>query len=123
MWATSARAGRGQDGLGDLVADAHHGIERGHRLLKDHGHARAAQLLQVGGAGRAEVAALELHLAGEPCLGRQQPHDRQCGDAFAGAGFTNQGEGLSAVERERDAVHGSHRPTCGRKLDGEIAKL
>ena len=40
-------------GFGDLVADAHHGIEGGHRLLKDHGHAAAAQGLQF--AGRAEA--------------------------------------------------------------------
>ena len=30
--------------LGDLIADAHDGIEGGHRLLKNHGDARAAEL-------------------------------------------------------------------------------
>ena len=34
----------GEYGLGDLIADAHHGIESGHRFLEDHGDARAAQL-------------------------------------------------------------------------------
>ena len=33
-------------GFGDLVADAHHRIEGGHRLLEDHGDARAAELTE-----------------------------------------------------------------------------
>ncbi len=76
-------------------------------------------------AGRAvaELAALELHLAGEPRLRRQQSHDGQRGDALAGAGFADQRERLSGVEREREIAHGSHRPMRGGKLDGEIAKL
>ena len=40
----------GQHGFGDLLAHAHHWIERGHRLLKNHGDARAAKLAQfIGG--------------------------------------------------------------------------
>ncbi len=88
----------GQHGLGDLVADAHDGIEGGHGLLEDHGDARAAQLLQFGGAGGGQLAAVEEYRAGEPRLGRQQSHDGQGGDAFTGAGFADQSEGLSRVE-------------------------
>ena len=33
-----------QNGFGDLVADAHHGIQSGHWFLEDHGDAGAAQL-------------------------------------------------------------------------------
>jgi hypothetical protein len=39
-----------QHRLGDLVAHPHHGIERGHRFLKNHCHACAAQPLQFRGA-------------------------------------------------------------------------
>ena len=33
------------------VADGQHGVERRHRLLEDHGDARAAQLAQVASPG------------------------------------------------------------------------
>ena len=54
----------GEYGLGHLVADPHDGIEGGHGLLEDHGHAAAAQglqhllrhLLRPSGAGSGEVA-------------------------------------------------------------------
>ena len=36
--------------LGDLVADGHDRVERRHRLLEDHGHARAAQVAQARAA-------------------------------------------------------------------------
>ena len=65
---------------------------------------------KIGGAGAGEVASLEEHRAGEPRLRRQQSHDGQGGDAFAGAGFTDQGEGFAGGERERDLAHGSEGP-------------
>ncbi len=47
----------GQHGLGDLISDAHDGVERGHGLLKDHGDARAAQLAHgIVGESRADCA-------------------------------------------------------------------
>ena len=85
-----------EHGLGDLVADPHHGIERGHRFLEDHGDARAAQLAHgVVGQGReiARCAVLRKeNLAGNPCLRREQAHDGQGSDGFAGAGFADQSE-------------------------------
>ena len=42
------RAWCGAQHLVDLVAAGHDRIERGHRLLEDHRHARAAQLAQPG---------------------------------------------------------------------------
>jgi hypothetical protein len=37
------------DRLRDLLADGEHRIERGHRLLEDHGNLRAADRLHRGG--------------------------------------------------------------------------
>ena len=104
----AASASMGEHGLGNLIADAHHGIERGHGLLENHGHARAAELLQLGGAGCRQLAALEEHPTGEPRLRRQQSHDGQRGDAFAGAGFADQRKSLSRIECERELAHGGH---------------
>jgi hypothetical protein len=114
------------DGLGDLVADAHDGVESGHGLLEDHGHAQAAQglqhLLQTSGAGGGEVA-FEEHGAGEPRLRRQQSHDGEGGDALAGAGFADQGEGFARREDERDVAHGGYGAARGGELDGEVLQL
>src|SRR5208282_3580833 len=65
--------------FGDLVADSHHGIEGGHRFLKDHGDSRSAQLAHgvVGNccetAGRPVLGKEDL--ARNPRLWWQQPHD------------------------------------------------
>ena len=47
-----------------LLADQHGRIERGHRLLIDHGDLRPADRPQFGGRQRGHVAALELDRAG-----------------------------------------------------------
>ena len=49
--------------LVDLLAARHHRIERGHRLLEDHRHARAAQLAQPRLGRGEQVLALEQDLA------------------------------------------------------------
>ena len=49
--------------LVDLPAAAHHRIERGHRLLEDHRHARAAQLAQSP-AGAQQLFPFEKNLSG-----------------------------------------------------------
>ena len=45
--------------LVDLLADTHDRVERGHRLLEDHRHARRAQLPQAPRSCREHVLALE----------------------------------------------------------------
>ena len=45
--------------LGDLVADLHHRIERGHRLLEDHRDAIAANATDAGIVERQEILILE----------------------------------------------------------------
>ena len=44
------------DGFGNLISDAHHGIERGHRLLKNHGDARTAELAHGVVIERGQIA-------------------------------------------------------------------
>ena len=106
-----------------LVAHAHDGIERGHRLLEDHGHAEAAQLLQLVRRGRGQFAALQLNAAGDPCLWRQKAHDGQRGDAFTGAGFAHQGVGFARLQGKRKPAHGHQRRGVfapGLTLAGEL---
>ena len=89
--------------LVDLLAAAHDGIERRHRLLEDHRHARAAQRLEPP-LGRAD----EL-LAGEPDRAaghreraRQQAHRRVRDHALAGARFADEADDL--VRRDRQVT-------------------
>ena len=49
----------GEQRLGDLIAQCKYGIERGHRLLEDHGDAVAAYLANFVFANPQQVAALE----------------------------------------------------------------
>src|SRR6267142_1252297 len=63
------------DSLGDLVADPHYGIERGHRLLEDHGDAIAPDRAHRGFIKAEQIGAFEnqvfrLNFGHQPrCLG------------------------------------------------------
>ena len=47
--------------LGDLIADAHHRVQRGHRLLKDEADAGAADVPHLVLRQRQQIASLEEH--------------------------------------------------------------
>ena len=53
----------GEDGLGDLVADAVHRMQAGKGILEDHRHVAAADMAQLVRLELQEVAALEEDLA------------------------------------------------------------
>ncbi len=59
--------------LGDLLTDAHDGIQRGHGLLENHGDSAPAHAAH-GGLGQAqEIATLEAHFpAHDAAASRQQ---------------------------------------------------
>ncbi len=93
--------------LGDLVADPHERIERGHRLLEDHADAAAAQETHFRGLQSEEVPALEVDAAVQDFQGRrQQAHDGAGRDRLAGSAFPHDAEDLAGIERERDILDG-----------------
>ena len=98
-------------GLGDLVADAEHRVEAGHRLLEDHRDVAAAELAQRPGRHPGEIddragARAEQDLAAGDAAGRigDQSHDRQARHRLARAGFADHRQRLARVERERDVL-------------------
>ena len=119
-------------GFGDLIANPHHGVERTHRLLEDHGHARAAQPTH-GFAGNSEQvvgnrggvasswALGEENFARYPSLRRKQAHDGQGGDRFAGAGFTDKPQNFTGGDAEAEGadrgkrLSGNSRPRLSRR--------
>ena len=59
-------------------------------------------------------------LAGEA---RQQPHDRERRDRFAGAGFADDGDDFAAVDREAHAFDRAHDAARGLEMDMQILDL
>ena len=126
-----------EDGLGNLIADAHDWIECGHRLLKDHGDARATKLAQLigresGQAGRLAVAILKSNFALDDGGWWKQAHDRERGNRFAGAGFADQAKHFPWSDGKRKAANRGYRLSLGsrfgfcarlRELDGQIADV
>src|SRR5437764_853948 len=77
--------------FGDLISDSEHGIERGHRLLKDHRDAIAANVSHLFVAQGDEIFSLELDAAaGFDSAGwLDQSEDRKGGDGFSAARFSD----------------------------------
>ncbi len=93
--------------LGNLFPDGKHGIERGHRLLEDHGDALAADRLPAAPIEPEQGLALEGQAFGrEARVLWLQPHHRERSEALAAAGFADDGDDLPRVDRQRQAVHG-----------------
>ena len=65
----------------DLRSDAHHGIQRGHRFLEDHGNLAAAHVAPLPLTQRRQLFHGRFRrkrcFAADPRPGREQPHKRQ----------------------------------------------
>ena len=101
----------GEDGFGDLVADAHDRVEGGHGLLKDHGDAGAAELAhrvvwESGEIARGGGVFGEENFSGDLGLRREQAHDGERGDGFAGAGFADEAEDFAGGDGEGEIADG-----------------
>jgi hypothetical protein len=106
--------------LGDLFADAHVRRQRGERILEDHRHLRAADVVELADFEAQQLLALELRRAAGPAVGGQEAHDRHEGLALAGAAFAHHPQALAASHAERDAAHRVHHAVMGLETDGEI---
>ena len=92
--------------LGDLEAEREHRIQARHRLLEDHRDQVAAHLAHLLFGKLQQIAAFEQDLAGRAAVGgRQQPHDRERGDALARARFADDRHRLARRDLERNALH------------------
>src|SRR5215467_130065 len=86
--------------LGDLPADAHDRIERGHRFLEDYGYVVAADGAQLRLLEPDKLATTEADAAANNAPRRRgdQAEDRKCAHALAAAGFTDDAQHLAWVE-------------------------
>ena len=77
------------DRLGDLPPDRIERIERGHRLLEDHGDLGAAHLVEALERQSDQLLAAIFGRAGDAAIVGQQAHDTHHGLALAGTGFAD----------------------------------
>ena len=104
----------------ELVADAHHRVQRVHRALEDHRDVAPAVLAQLFGLASDEVVAAEEDAAADD-LGRrpQHLHDGVRDRRLAAAGLAGEPEDLPRGDRQVDAVDRDHLAVG----DPEVAHL
>ena len=108
----------------DLESDRKTGIERGHRLLKDHRYVAADDRAPLGVADCQKVETVKQHRVGSHSRRPwQEAHHGQHGDGLSGAGLADNGEYVIAVNGQIDAVHRQKR--AGPRIKGhrEIANI
>ena len=110
--------------LHDLQADAQHRVERGHRLLEDHGDLPAAQLTHLLLGEREQLPTIEADVALDArSAGRQQSHRRQCGDGFARTRLADDGHHLAGIDGIAQPFDSPHRAVRGHELHVKVVDL
>src|SRR5882757_1991128 len=125
---TDRQALVGADGLHELIANGEERMKRGHRLLKHHADALAANASHRPLIERQQILAIEIDAAGRDAragLG-QKPHDRQRRDALAASGLAHDGKHFALGNGKGDVVDGGGFTPAGREhgaksLDGQQA--
>jgi hypothetical protein len=110
--------------LGDLQADPEHRIERGHRLLEDHGDLPAADAPHLLVREPQKLAPAKADRAtGTRRAGGEQLHDGQRRYRLAGARLADDGHHLAGVHGVAQALDGPHGAVRGDELHIEIVDL
>ena len=109
--------------FGDLPANGEHGIERAHRILEDHRHARAALLAHLGFAQAKQLPAVEGQAVGGDVARRlgHEAHDRERRHTLAAAAFAHQPQDLALFEIERHAIDRAHVAAIRGEAGVEVA--
>ena len=109
------------DHLGDLIADAVYGVQRGHRILEDHRDLFAADVAKLIVIKSVELAAPIVDGSGDPSVWRLcQTGQRLRGNAFAATGFADDGQYFAGGKFERNAVDRLHNAVFGGEADPKV---
>src|SRR4029450_11061225 len=84
----------------DLVPDAKHGVQRGHRLLEDERDLAAADLAELGPRRSEQLGALETDAARDRRRLREKPEDRERGHALSAPRLPDDAAHLARAEGE-----------------------
>ena len=104
-------------------ADAVHRVQRRHRLLEDHGDARAAHAPPAAVGQADELLARQLEAAADGGVVGRQAHQRQRCHRLAAAGFADQAQRVAALQREAHVAHGRRAAAVGAQLDAQVLGL
>ena len=94
------------DCLPHLVTDREHRIQRRHGILKHHGDEPPADATKSRDICPDNLLAAEANRPRDVGRGGKQPEDRERGDRFSGAGFTDDGRDLALAHLQRNTCHG-----------------
>jgi len=112
------------DRLDDMLVDALHRIERGHRILKDHARRATAEIAQTALIVGHDVLAVKDDLpAGDLAWRRNHAQKRLAQRALATATLAHQAEDLATLDVEGDVLHGAQVAEARVIGDGEVANL
>ncbi len=108
--------------FGELPADGEKRIEGGHRILKDHGDAIAADVGELALGEREQIAAFENGAAAGDFARRlrDQAENGEAGDAFAGAAFADDAERFAGLDFKRNAIDRANDAVVGVEFDAEV---
>src|ERR1039458_8032468 len=112
-----------QHRFGNLIAHAHHRIERGHRLLENHADLSAADVSHLWLRPGEEILATKLNVAVNARLWRQQGPDGQRADRLPPALLAHQSQDLARRNLKTHIADSGHVSLSGGEFDGEIADL
>ena len=113
-----------EHGLGQLLADAHDGVQCGEGILEHHGQLVAAQGVEVLlGDLQQILAVVDDFAAFHHGVARQDAHDGAGGDGLAGAGLSGDGKGFSLIEVEGNVPHGADGAVVRAEGDGQMTNL
>ncbi len=116
------------DRLGNLLPYREDRIERGHRLLKNHGDVSTTHAAHLGGTEGGEIAHLAIAAAQQQAVACHQParlfnqaHQRQGGHRLTGAGLADDRQRLAAFQRKREVFYRRDRLPFVGKGDIQVA--
>ena len=110
--------------LGDLVADAVEGVQRGLRVLEDHRHRAAADLLELARRGADDLLPVEHDAAGHHrALGVVQAEHGHAGDGLARARLPHDGQRAAEAGVVAEVADGVDQALVAGEPDGQVADL
>src|SRR5919199_4386464 len=109
--------------LGQLPADRVERVQRGHRLLEDHGELGATNVIALALGELQEVGAAVARFARGRAVRGQEPHHGHGGLALAGARFADERHRLALADIEVDAAHGFDDALPGAESDLQAAEF
>ncbi len=108
----------------NLLTGSQYRVERGHRLLEDHGDTIAADSAHLHLGFLQQILAMKFDSAGNHSATRwHQLHDRQRRHRFAATGLAEDGKGFTTLYLEADAVHSADGTLAITKPDLEVIYL